>query len=173
MNTNEIKLNFYTKNKIQQMKKLSLLLLAMITVLSQVNAQSLQEKLSQNRNFTGAQAAESSYKAIYMIDVKDPYVINKTLRNIGNALNDPRLKGKLKVELVAFSDGVATYLKSSPYEEKLKDLIAKGVTVVQCANTLKEKKMSRDQIFDFVGLVPSGNGELIIRQAEGWSVIKP
>lgn len=155
------------------MKKLSLVVLAMIAILPLVNAQSLPQKLAQNRNFSGAQATASNYKAIYMIDVKDSYVINKTLRNIKNALNDPRLKGKLKIELVAFSDGVETYLKSSPYEEKLKDLIAKGVIVVQCANTLKEKNMTRDQIFDFVGLVPSGNGELIIRQATGWAVIKP
>lgn len=155
------------------MKKLSLLLMAVIAVFTMANAQKLPAKLQHNKEFTGAKATQSAYKAVYQIDVKDPYVINKTLRNIKNALNDPRLKGKLKIELVAFSDGVATYLKSSPYEQQLKDLIMQGVTVVQCANTLKEKNMSRDEIFDFVGLVPSGNGELIIRQAEGWSIIKP
>jgi len=141
--------------------------------LSVTSAQSVSDKLQKNRDYTGATAHKDSYKAIYMIDVKDPYVINKTLRNIGNALNDPRLKGKLTIELVAFSDGVAAFLKNSPYESQLKALIEKGVIVAQCANTLKEKHMSRDQIFDFIGLVPSGNGELILRQAEGWAVIKP
>lgn len=161
------------------MKKLSTISRTLFTVLilsatlQASNAQAISKKLQQNRDFTGAVAQKDAYKAIYMIDVNDPYVINKTLRNISNALKDPRLKGKLEVELVAFSDGVATYLKTSPYESQLKALIEKGVIVVQCANTLKEKNMSRDQIFDFVGLVPSGNGELILRQAEGWSVIKP
>jgi intracellular sulfur oxidation DsrE/DsrF family protein len=28
-------------------------------------------------------------------------------------------------------------------------------------------------LYDFIAIVPSGNGELIIRQADGWSVIKP
>jgi len=155
------------------MKKLSLLLVAVVATFSVMQAQSLTPQLQQNRDYTGAQANKKAYKAIYMIDVKDPYVINKTLRNINNALNDPRLKGKLQVELIAFSDGVAAYLKSSPYEQKLKDLISKGVLIAQCANTLKEKNMQRSELFDFIGLVPSGNGELIIRQAEGWAIIKP
>jgi len=47
------------------------------------------------------------------------------------------------------------------------------VVVAQCNNTLKQRKITRDQLYDFIGIVPSGNGELIIRQAEGWSVIKP
>ena len=155
------------------MKKVLPMLIALLTCFSALQAQKTTGKLSQNRHFSGAQAHQKSYKAIYMIDVKDPYVINKTLRNISNALKDPRLKGKLQIELIAFSDGVATFLKGSPYEQRLKDLISNGVIVAQCANTLREKHMQRNELFDFVGLVPSGNGELIIRQAEGWAVIKP
>ncbi len=49
----------------------------------------------------------------------------------------------------------------------------KGVIVAQCNNTLKERKIGRDQLYGFIAVVPTGNGELIIRQAEGWSVIKP
>lgn len=61
----------------------------------------------------------------------------------------------------------------SKYENDLKELIGKGVIVAQCNNTLKERKISREQLFDFIAIVPSGNGELIIRQAEGWSIVKP
>jgi intracellular sulfur oxidation DsrE/DsrF family protein len=45
--------------------------------------------------------------------------------------------------------------------------------VAQCNNTLRERKISRDQLYDFIAVVPSGNGELIIRQADGWTIIKP
>lgn len=141
---------------------------------SSLSAQSaLTPALQKNRDYTGAVAKQKKYHAVYQIDVNDPEVISKTLRNIKNALHDPRLEGKLTIELVAFSGGVATYLKSSPYEKALKDLIQEGVLVVQCANTLKEKNIKRSEIFDFVGVVPSGNGELILRQAEGWSIVKP
>jgi hypothetical protein len=28
-------------------------------------------------------------------------------------------------------------------------------------------------LFPFVAIIPSGNGELIIRQAQGWSLVHP
>lgn len=159
------------------MKIRSLSFLCLMFLLSfgkMVAAQSsLSAVLQKNHDYSGAVAKKAQYRAAYQIDTKDPAIINKALRNINNALDDPRLKGKLQVEVVAFSDGVALYLKTSPYEKALKDLVERGVLVVQCANTLREKHIDRSQIFDFVGVVPSGNGELIIRQAEGWSIIKP
>ncbi|MCF3108997.1 DsrE family protein [Niabella sp. CC-SYL272] len=138
-----------------------------------VEAQQLTRAEEQNRNFTGAVAVEKQYRVIYQMDNGDPKIIEKVIRNLNNALNDPRLKGKLKAELVAFSGGTDAFLKGGKYEEALKSLVEKGVIVAQCANTLHERNIERGKIYDFIGIVPSGNGELILRQAEGWSVIKP
>ncbi|HEY9362324.1 MAG TPA: DsrE family protein [Chitinophagaceae bacterium] len=129
--------------------------------------------LRNNREFTGAIANKNEYKVIYQLDSNDPKIIQKAFRNINNALNDARMQGKLKVELVAFSGGTEALLKNSKYENELKNLVLKGVIIVQCNNSLKERNIEREQLYDFIGIVPSGNGELIIRQADGWSVIKP
>lgn len=155
------------------MKRVSVLLLGAVLLTTAVSAQVTDEALAKNRAFTGATATRKSYHAIYQLDNNDPKIIEKALRNINNALNDPRLAGKIQIELVAFGGGTDTYLKGSKYEDDLKGLVGKGVIVSQCSNTLKERKIDRDQLYDFIGVVPSGNGELIIRQAEGWSVIKP
>lgn len=136
-------------------------------------AQKNDSALAKNRAFTGAKASLKMYHAIYQLDNNDPKVIGKTIRNINNALTDPRLAGKIKIELIAFSGGTDAYLLGSKYEKDLRELVEKGVIVSQCNNTLQERKISRDQLYDFIAVVPSGNGELIIRQAEGWSVIKP
>lgn len=129
--------------------------------------------LQQNAAFTGAKANGKKYRVIYQLDSNDPKIIEKTIRNINNALTDPRLAGKLEVELVAFSGGTDAYLLSGKYEAQIKDLAEKGVIVAQCSNTLRERKIDRNQLFSFIAIVPSGNGELIIRQAQGWAVIKP
>ena len=155
------------------MKKLVLMLFCFLTITEAVSAQTGDKLLENNRAFTGAKAIQKNYHAIYQLDFNEPKRIEKTLRNITNALNDPRLVGKIKIELVAFSAGTDAYMKGGKYEEDLKALVEKGVIVVQCNNTLKERKISRDQIYDFIGIVPSGNGELILRQAEGWAIIKP
>ena len=128
---------------------------------------------AQTGTFTGAQATLGHYKALYYLDENDPKKIKITLRNIDNALEDPRLKGKLEVELVAFADGYAVYDKNNPYGEMLQKLQKKGVILAQCNNTLVERHIDRTSLFPFINFVPSGNGEIIIRQADGWATIHP
>ncbi len=125
------------------------------------------------KDFHGAVADQDSYKVIYQLNSDDDKVIKGTLRNIMNSLDDPRLKGKLEVELVAHSGGVAVFMKSNPYEAQLKALQDRGVILAECENTMRERKIERSELFDFISYVPSGNGELIIRQQQGWAVIHP
>jgi hypothetical protein len=155
------------------MKKLSIALLSIVLLTTAATAQTNDKALEKNAAFTGTKAKQKMYHAIYQMDNSDPKIIEKTIRNINNALNDPRLAGKIEIELIAFSGGTDAYMKGSKYEEDLKALVQKGVMVAKCNNTLKERKITRDQLYDFIAIVPTGNGELIIRQAEGWSVIKP
>ena len=77
------------------------------------------------------------------------------------------------MELVAFSGGTEAYRKCSEYEEAIKGLIAQGVIVAQCLNTLEERKIDKSELYDFLAYVPTGNGELLIRANEGWTIIKP
>lgn len=121
--------------------------------------------------FSGATATLSSYKALYVLNSGDEKKISSTLRNINNALNDPRLKGKLQVELVVFGDGVILFQKTGPYEASLKELHRKGVILAQCENTLKQRKIEKSSLFPFISYVPSANGEIIIRHYEGWAIV--
>jgi intracellular sulfur oxidation DsrE/DsrF family protein len=155
------------------MKKLIFGAFSFLILSVSLQAQTMDEALAKNRAFTGAQSALPLYHVIYQLDNGDPKIIEKAIRNINNTLTDPRLAGKVEIEMVAFGGGTDAYLKGSKFENDLKALVGKGVIVSQCNNTLKERKISRDQLYDFIGIVPSGNGELIIRQAEGWSIIKP
>lgn len=123
--------------------------------------------------FTGAQPKLNHYDALYIINSSDEKKIGATIRNINNALEDPRLKNKLNIELIAFGDGVATYQNSGPFEQALKGLQAKGVILAQCSNTVRERHIDKNTLFDFISYVPSGNGEIILRQYEGWATVHP
>src|SRR3981081_3830453 len=98
------------------MKRVSVLLLGAVLLTTAVSAQVTDEALTKNRAFTGAIATKKSYHAIYQLDNNDPKIIEKALRNINNALNDPRLAGKIQIELIAFGGGTDAYLKGSKYE---------------------------------------------------------
>lgn len=123
--------------------------------------------------FTGAKATLKQYKVLYVLNSGEEKKMTGILRNIGNAMNDPRLKGKLEVELVVFGDGVALFQKNGPFEAKLQELRNAGIFLAQCENTLRERKIEKSSLFDFISFVPSGNGEMIIRQYEGWAIVHP
>ena len=116
---------------------------------------------------------KTKYKAIYQLNSDDDKVIRNTLRNIKNALEDPRLQNKVTIELVAHGGGVTAYKKDHPYEALLQELQAKGVLLVECENTMRERNIAKEELFPFIRYTPSGNGELIIKQAEGWSYVHP
>jgi len=123
--------------------------------------------------YQGAPATKGHYRAVYQLDSSDPKLINQTLHNIKNALEDPRLKGKLELELVVFSGGTTVFKKNQPYEADVLALQQAGVLLAQCQNTMKAYKLTPADMLPYIAYVPSGNGELIIRQADGWVLVHP
>lgn len=151
------------------MKKLQALLIAVLCLTSiSVFAQQKKDTV-----FEPAKAYRKHYNALYILNEAEDKKIRGILRNINNVLSDPRLKGKLHIEVIAFSDGVEMYKKSNSYQELLTALKDKGVVFAQCSKTLEERKIEKNELFDFVNYVPSGNGEIILRQYEGWAVVHP
>ncbi|MEO6068955.1 MAG: DsrE family protein [Chitinophagaceae bacterium] len=128
---------------------------------------------STSANFEGAEANLKTYKAIYYLNDSSAKKIKSTLRNIKNTLEDPRLKGKIEIELVAFGDGVEVFKTTNHYDSLLTALQLKGVILAQCLNTMKERKIDKKELWSFIGYVPTGNGEVIIRQCQGWAVMHP
>ena len=145
-------------------------LLLIFTLLIGIN---LSHSQTQPVEFGGAVATLKTYNALYILNSNDEKKIKGILRNMENALEDTRLKGKLHLELVAFGDGVAVYMKNGIFEPELLALKAKGVLLAQCYNTVRELKIDRNDLFPFITYVPSGNGEIILRQYEGWATVHP
>jgi len=146
---------------------ISAIILAVMLVASSIPATAQHTEMSRRAT------ALEEYKAVYILNSGEEKKITATLRNIRNALEDPRLKGKLKIELVVFGDGVKVYDKTGPFGEALKELHKSGVVLAQCENTLRERKISKASLYPFLTYVPSGNGEVIIRHHEGWAIIHP
>ncbi|TKB96765.1 DsrE family protein [Pedobacter cryophilus] len=121
--------------------------------------------------FTGAIPKLQQYKAIYVLNSDDNQKIMGVLGNIKNAINDPRLKGKLAVELIVFGAGVKLYDKAGPFESVLKSLKARGVILAECENTLVKRHIDKKTLYPFISYVPSATGEIIIRSSEGWAVV--
>jgi intracellular sulfur oxidation DsrE/DsrF family protein len=153
------------------MKKLHCLTFAATLLLSL--HLSAQDKTTTAKPFQGAISVNKQYRVVYQLNSEDDKKITATFKNINNALEDPRLAGKLKVELVVHGEGVAAFKKESPYEQQLLALQKQGVILAQCEKTLKTRNIKKEELFGFIAYVPSANGELIILQDQGWSIIHP
>lgn len=99
---------------------------------------------------------------------------NLLLRNIRNLCREYDPKAS-RIEVVANAEAVKFYASPANVDEaeNLRELAGKGVRVAACANALRGMGIAAEKLPPFVEVVPSGVGELIRRQAEGYAYIKP
>lgn len=78
-----------------------------------------------------------------------------------------------KVEVVCHNNGITFLQKSATKQgDKIKELAAKGVDFVACENTMRERKIKREDLVAECRLVPAGVVEVVMKQDKGWSYIK-
>lgn len=111
-----------------------------------------------------------NYKVIFHLDEVEK--ASTVFSNINNLLTD--LGGDdIDVELLINGDGVKAMLKSGKYGSRVYDLSDRGVTFKICSHSLKDRDIVKNDIFEVVESVPSGVGELVKKQSDGWIYIRP
>lgn len=116
--------------------------------------------------------AMGEYRVLFHLDECGRAKAGLALTNIENLLSD--LSDNVEVELVANAEGIQALLKvGNPLVPRLEGLATKGVRLVACANALRAAGVDKDALLAQVEVVPSGVGELVRKQAEGWAYIRP
>jgi hypothetical protein len=111
------------------------------------------------------------YRVIFQLNEADDYRINLVLNNITNVLYDLK---EAEIELVAYAQGVMLYLPDeNPYQARIEDLQEKGVHLAVCKNTMRSLNLKPEDLLEGLRVVPSGVGELVRKQQEGWIYIRP
>jgi intracellular sulfur oxidation DsrE/DsrF family protein len=78
-----------------------------------------------------------------------------------------------KIEVVCHNNGIA-FLQTAVTQQavKIKGLKSKGVEFLACENTMRERKLKREELLPECGTVPSGVVEVVKKQEKGWAYIK-
>lgn len=116
-------------------------------------------------------SAERSVGVVVHLDEDGEAKHQALLRNLGNVLDD--LGAGTEVELVAHGAGIGLCLADSPQAEGLQALIARGVVVVACENTLRHQGIDPERLAAGVVTVPAGIGEVVRKQYQGWAYVRP
>lgn len=113
------------------------------------------------------------YKAIFHIDENNKW--NLLLENVSNLLNAIDNE-EVYIEVLANSEAVKYYDISQNLNtdiETMENLYRKGVKFVACNNALIANDIKKENIIEFVDVVPTGVFEVVKKQNEGYAYIKP
>lgn len=111
------------------------------------------------------------YQVIFHIDYEA--YIKIALDNVNNLVNE-FLKLEEKYHIIVLINGPA--VKSLLKVEMIKEINKHDNNLVifkACNNALKANKINRSDLNDKIEVVPSGVYELMLRQSQGYSYIKP
>jgi intracellular sulfur oxidation DsrE/DsrF family protein len=86
--------------------------------------------------------------------------------NLLNAAESPAL-----VEVVCFGGGVDFALAGGPSVDAVTELLARGVRVLVCRNSLDGRGLDESALIPEVGIVSAAVLHLAVRQHEGWSYL--
>lgn len=117
-------------------------------------------------------AATGPLKAVVHVNFADEERQGHGLKNVENIL---KAAGEgASVVLVCHGGGITLVTRGrSKHPEQLGRLVKRGVRVVACENTMRDKGIKRGDLLDGVGTVPAGAVEVIRRQQAGYGYFRP
>jgi len=97
----------------------------------------------------------------------------------GLALNNARnLQAALgarnvEIEIVAYGPGIGMLKLDSAVGDRVHDALGAGVKIVACENTMQAQKLAKSDMLEGIGYVEAGVVEIMARQQQGWSYLRP
>ncbi len=120
-----------------------------------------------------AQSADAArQRVVVQVSEADPGRWNLALNNAHNIQKDMGA-GRVDVEVVAFGPGIDMLKKDSSVAQRIDAATLSGVKVMACENTMHARKLAKADMLDGIGYVPSGVVEIMRREREGWSYLRP
>lgn len=109
-------------------------------------------------------------KVVFQLTTSDTLGQKALVRQCTNFLN---AAPNATIEVVCHSNGI-TFLQTAMTKqaEKINELKARGIDFVACENTMRERKIKREELMSACRTVPSGVVEIVLKQEKGWSYIK-
>jgi intracellular sulfur oxidation DsrE/DsrF family protein len=121
-----------------------------------------------------AQPAANAGKNRIVVQVSDadPGKWNLALNNARNLQTDLGADN-VEIEIVAYGPGIGMLKRDSAVGSRVDEALASGVQVVACENTMRGQKLAKADMLNGVGFVDAGVVEIMRRQQQGWSYLRP
>ncbi len=123
---------------------------------------------------TAFAAEQLKYRVLLQVSENSVDKMNTTLNTARN-LQHQFGPDNIEVEIVIFGDGVNTlkYYAPIPIADKVEEITVEGVRIVACEIAMRTHKLRPSDMLQQLRYVPSGVSELVEKQHQGWSYVRP
>ncbi len=119
-----------------------------------------------------AQHHPQTPSVVFQVSDNDPAKWNLALNNANNVLKDLGDQ-KPQIEIVVYGPGIGMLKADATTANRVNEAVKSGVSVVACENTMRAQKLTKADMNTSIGYVPAGVVEIMTRQSQGWSYIRP
>ena len=119
-----------------------------------------------------ALAGPAKQGVVIQVSDGDPKTWNQALNVVKN-IQGAYGKDKVDVELVVFGHASGMLKFDSPLANRIDETLANGVQVSMCQNTMKGQKLTNADMHPKIGYVQAGVIEIIEKNKQGWTVVRP
>jgi len=121
---------------------------------------------------TTAQPVPQRNRVVIQVSDGDAAKWNLALNNARNLQTDLGA-GNVEIEVVAYGPGIGMLKLDSLVGNRIGEAKDAGVRIMACENTMKAQKLARADMLNGIGYVGAGVVEIMQRQQEGWTYLRP
>ncbi len=111
-------------------------------------------------------------RVVIQVSDNDPGKWNLALNNAKNLQVDLGA-ANVEIEIVAYGPGLNMVKSGSAVSNRIDESVMAGLNIVACENTMANQKVTRAEILPGVNYVGAGVVEIMRRQQQGWSYLRP
>ena len=119
-----------------------------------------------------AQQIPQRNRVVIQVSDGDAAKWNLALNNARNLQTDLGA-GNVDVEIVAYGPGIGMLKLDSPVANRIGEAKDTGLKIMACENTMKAQKLARADMLSGIGYVGAGVVEIMQRQQDGWTYLRP
>ena len=117
-----------------------------------------------------AVVSTKKHKIVIQLTSNDTVVQKSVVKQLNNIL---RAAPNTKIEVVCHNNGL-TFLQTATTKQadNIRALSARGVDFVACENTMRDRKVKREDLLAVCRIVPAGVVEIMLKQEKKWAYLK-
>ena len=117
-------------------------------------------------------APAAQNRVVMQVSDNDPAKWNLALNNARNLQADLG-SNNVEIEIVAYGPGIGMLKADSVVGNRVGDALGSGVKFGACENTMRSQKLEKADMLKGIDFVAAGVVEIMQKQQQGWSYLRP